>query len=161
MVSHQVMGIQSEHVIATPKHFTPYCKEDQRVEGQRIIISERALRELPLVPFEMALNEGGARGLMTCYNKVQVPGFTITDPTLLAEACDRAASDRHTINDIVRNGWGWNGVIMTDWTGAIGIDETYCFNTPFDMSMPEWRRFYQRGNEHQRGPAGLDRRHAE
>ncbi|MGB7567732.1 MAG: glycoside hydrolase family 3 C-terminal domain-containing protein, partial [Chitinivibrionales bacterium] len=141
MVSHQVKGIQSEHVIATPKHFTPYCKEDQRAVGQRIIISERALRELPLVPFEMALNEGGARGLMTCYNKVQVPGFTITDPTLLAELCDRAASDRHTINDIVRNGWGWNGVIMTDWTGAIGIDETYCFNTPFDMSMPDGAGF--------------------
>ncbi len=136
MVSHQIMGIQSERVIATPKHFTPYCKEDQRADGQRIIISERALRELPLVPFEMAINEGGARGLMTCYNKVQVPGFTITDPTLLAEACDLAATDRHTISDIVRNGWGFNGVIMTDWHGAQAADETYCFNTAFDMSMP-------------------------
>jgi Beta-glucosidase-related glycosidases len=137
MVSHQVKGIQNERVVATPKHFAPYCKEDLRASGQRIIISERALRELPLVPFEMALNEGGARGLMTSYNKVQVPGgFTITDPTLLAQACDRAAANRHTINDIVRNDWGFNGVIMTDWTGANGIDETYCFNTPFDMSMP-------------------------
>jgi beta-glucosidase len=141
MVSHQVMGIQSERVIATPKHFTPYCKEDQRGSGQRIIISERALRELPLVPFEMAINEGGARGLMTCYNRVQVPGFTVTDPTLLSEFCDAAASDRHAINDIVRNGWGFNGVIMTDWMGANAIDETYCFNTPFDMSMPSGSGF--------------------
>ena len=136
MASHQVMGIQDEKVIATPKHFTPYCKEDGRMTGQRVIISERALRELCCVPFEMDIKEGGARAIMTCYNQVQVPGFTTADPTLISELCLRAGSNRHIINDILRHDWGFNGVIMTDWLGAGGVDETYAFNTAFDMSMP-------------------------
>jgi beta-glucosidase len=137
MASHQVMGLQSEHVVATPKHFTPYCKEDSRQNGQRVIISERALRELFCVPFEMDIKEGGAKGLMTCYNKVRVPGFTTDDANELANNCDRAGTNRHLINDILRNDWGFNGVIMTDWEGAANVDETYTFNTPFDMSMPD------------------------
>ena len=141
MASRQVMGIQSEQVIASPKHFTPYCKEDNRCCGQRIIVSERALRELPCVPFEMDIKEGGARAIMTCYNKVRVPGFTIEDPNLIATLCDRAGSNRHLIVDILRHDWGFNGIIMTDWDGAVAIDETYAFNTPFDMSMPNGNGF--------------------
>ena len=136
MASHQVMGIQDEKVIATPKHFTPYCKEELRMVGQRIIISERALRELCCVPFEMDIKEGGARAIMTSYNKVRVPGFTTDNQVEIAEFCERAASNRHLVMDILRNDWGFNGVIMTDWGGAQNIDETYCFNTAFDMSMP-------------------------
>jgi beta-glucosidase len=136
MASHQAIGIQSAGVIATPKHFTPYCEETDRMNGQRIIISERALRELPCVPFEMDIKEGGARAIMTCYNQMQVPGFTTADPTLIGELCLRAGSNRHLIDDILRHDWGFNGVIMTDWLGASGVDETYAFNTAFDMSMP-------------------------
>jgi beta-glucosidase len=136
MASHQVMGIQDEHVIATPKHFTPYFKEETRDAGQRVIVSERALRELFCVPFEMDLREGNARALMTCYNKVRVPGYTTDNQAEILSWCDRAASNRHLLNDIVRNDWGFDGVIMTDWRGAANVDETYAFNTAFDMSMP-------------------------
>ncbi len=137
MTSHQVMGIQSEKVIATPKHFTPYLKENSRQTGQRIIISERALRELFCVPFEMEIKDGHAQAIMTCYNKVRVPGFTTDSTALINLNCDRAAVNHHLVNDILRNEWGFHGIIMTDWKGAKTIDETYAFNAPFDMSMPD------------------------
>jgi len=136
MASSQVRGIQAERVVATPKHFTLYCKEDGRQAGQRVIASERALRELFCVPFEMDIKEGGAHAIMTSYNRARIPGFTTDIASEIATGCDRAASNRHLINDILRHDWGFSGVIMTDWQGAYGVDEAYAFNTPFDMSMP-------------------------
>jgi beta-glucosidase len=135
MVANQIRGLQSEHVIATPKHYGPYIKENGRW-GLLVIVSERALRELFSVPFEMALTEGGARALMTCYNQVRVPGFTSSDPAVIAGGGEQAGTNRHTIQDIVRNDWGFDGIIMTDWNGAFGANEAYVYNTEFDMSMP-------------------------
>ncbi|MBN2038375.1 MAG: glycoside hydrolase family 3 C-terminal domain-containing protein [Chitinispirillaceae bacterium] len=131
MVSRMVMGLQSEKVIATPKHFTPYLMETER-QLLQVSVSERALRELFCVPFEMAICEGRARALMTCYNRVHVPGFSECSATW----CERAASNRHTVEDIVRHDWGFDGVIMTDWDGAAVVDERYAYETDFDMSTP-------------------------
>jgi beta-glucosidase len=138
MVSRQVMGLQSEHVIATPKHYGPYVKEDNRW-NTLVVVSERALREVYSVPFEMALTEGGARALMTAYNAVNIPGFTAN--TGLGE--EKSATNRHTIQDIVRNDWGFDGIIMTDWNGAAASNDAYAYNTEFDMSMPEGWAFKQ------------------
>ncbi len=136
MATSQVKGIQNARVIATPKHFTPYFKEDGRLNGLRITLSERALRELFCVPFEMTIKEGNARAIMTCYNKVRVPGFTTEDPTELTNWCDRAASNRHLVHDILRTDWGFDGIIMTDWLGSYYVSPAYAFNTDFDMDMP-------------------------
>jgi hypothetical protein len=68
MVTGQVKGIQSAKVIATPKHFTVYCKEDSRLIAPKMVVSERALRELFCVSFETAIKEGKARAIMTSYN---------------------------------------------------------------------------------------------
>jgi len=97
MVANQIRGLQSEHVIATPKHYGPYVKEDNRI-SLTWFVSERALREVYSVPFEFALTEGGARAIMTAYNAVHVPGFT----TDAAYGGERSATNRHTIQDIVR-----------------------------------------------------------
>jgi beta-glucosidase len=131
IVTRMVMGLQSEKVISTPKHFTPYIKERDRY-SMMVTVSERALRELFCVPFEMALREGGARAIMTCYNRVHVPDFSDCSATW----CERAASNRHTVEDIVRHDWGFDGVIMTDWDGAANVDEKYAYETDFDMSTP-------------------------
>jgi beta-glucosidase len=136
MVASQVKGLQSEKVIATPKHFVPYMKEDSR-EGMTVVVSERTLRELFCVPFEYAIKEGKARAIMTAYNKTIVPGFTTSNATELAFGAQYSGTNHHLINDILRNDWGFDGVIMTDWNGAMyTTDESYVFNTSFDMSMP-------------------------
>jgi beta-glucosidase len=154
MASHQVIGIQNTKVIATPKHFTPYCKEDGRTDAARIIVSERALRELFCVPFEMDIKEGHARAIMTCYNKVKVPGFTTEDASELANSCDRAAANRHLVNDILRNDWGFDGVIMTDWLGSFYISPAYAFNTDFDLDMPNGTAFSSAASNIQSGQPG-------
>jgi beta-glucosidase len=137
MVAGQVQGLQSARTIATPKHFTPYLQEAYRMGTLRVTVSERALRELFCVPFEMAIKQGGARALMTCYNKVRVPGFTTSDATEIDNNVERAATNRHLIHDIVRNDWGFDGIVMTDWLGAENVSpSTYIYNTDFDMSMP-------------------------
>ncbi|MBN1578087.1 MAG: glycoside hydrolase family 3 C-terminal domain-containing protein [Chitinispirillaceae bacterium] len=136
MVASQVQGLQSVKVIACPKHFTPYVTEASRMSN-RIIVEERALRELFCEPFRMALQEGGARAIMTCYHRVRVPGFTIDDANLINKSCERAGSNRHTINTILRNDWGFDGIVMTDWDGAAGVDEAYSYETDYDMSMPQ------------------------
>jgi len=137
MVAGQVQGLQSTRTIATPKHFSTYLQEAYRDGTQRVTVSERALRELFCVPFEMAIKQGGARALMTSYNKVRVPGFTTSDATEINNNVERAATNRHLIHDIVRNDWGFNGIVMTDWEGAQTVfPSRYVYETDFDMSMP-------------------------
>ncbi|MBN1127945.1 MAG: glycoside hydrolase family 3 C-terminal domain-containing protein [Chitinispirillaceae bacterium] len=130
MASRQIMGLQSERVIATPKHFTPYVKETER-QDLRVVVSERALRELFCVPFEMGILEGQARALMTCYNKVSVPGFTndIYD-------AEKAAFNKHLVDEIVRGDWGFDGVIMSDWAGINVGSPSYIYSIEQDMDMP-------------------------
>jgi beta-glucosidase len=154
MASSQVKGIQNAKVIATPKHFTPYCKEDGRRSGLRITVSERALRELFCVPFEMDIKDGGARAIMTCYNKVRVPGFTTENQAELENWCDRAATNRHLIHDILRNDWGFDGVIMTDWLGSYYTSPEYSFNTDFDWDMPNGPSYMKAAENIKNGQPG-------
>jgi beta-glucosidase len=141
MVASQVLGLQSEKVIATPKHFAPYIKESGRF-GLRVVVSERALRELFVVPFEYAIKEGNAHAIMTCYNKTVVPGFTTSNIAEQAFGAEQAGVNHHLITDILRNDWGFTGVIMTDWEGAAMTgDPSYVYNADFDMSMPEGAGF--------------------
>jgi len=138
MVTSRILGTQSVQCIASPKHFTPYLMETDRFTGLRVVVSERALRELFCVPFEMATTVGGAHALMTCYNKVRVPGYTTTNPTLLTEYCDVAGVNKHLVNDIVRHDWGFKGIIMTDW-GSLGYvgNQGYAYDSvSLDMSTP-------------------------
>ncbi|HAJ79421.1 MAG TPA: hypothetical protein DCO75_06580 [Fibrobacteres bacterium] len=151
MASHQIIGIQSEGVIATPKHFTPYLKEENR-EGQTVIISERALRELFCVPYEMDIKEGGAKAIMTCFNMVKVPGFT----TETCASCLKASINRH-LNNILRNDWGFDGIIMTDWDGCpTWVPEDSAYNTDFDMSMPHGYDFLNAVNNIDAGLWSVD-----
>ncbi|MBN1757234.1 MAG: glycoside hydrolase family 3 C-terminal domain-containing protein [Chitinispirillaceae bacterium] len=136
MTSRQVLGLQSRKVIACPKHFTPYVTETDR-HTVRIVVEERALRELFCEPFRMCIQDAGARAIMTCYNKVKVPGFTIDDRDLISKICDKAGTNRHLIHDILRHDWGFNGIVMTDWQGTMGVDDIYSYETDYDMSMPD------------------------
>jgi beta-glucosidase len=120
MVAGRIQGTQSASCIASPKHFSPYLMETDRQCGigsasLRVGVSEEAYRELFCVPFEMAVTVGGAQAIMTCYNKVRVPGFTTSDAQLLSENCDVAGANKHLVNDIIRNDWGFRGIALTDW----------------------------------------------
>ena len=97
-----VRGVQSRDVATTLKHLVGNEAELDRYTMSSVI-DERALRELYLVPFELAVREGGALGLMTAYNRLN-GGYCTEDEALLT--------------GILRGEWGFEGFVVSDWFGA-------------------------------------------
>ena len=81
------------------KHFVGNDAEFER-NTMSSEIDERALRELYLRPFELAVSEGGALGVMTAYNRLNGPHCT---------------EDAELLDDILRGEWGFDGFVITDW----------------------------------------------
>ncbi|WP_440896469.1 glycoside hydrolase family 3 protein [Amphibacillus sp. Q70] len=92
-------GIGKGGAYATPKHFVCNNQEQSRHQVDAVV-SERALRQLYLKGFEMAVKEGGARGVMTAYNPVN--GHW-------------SASNYDLNTTILRGEWEFKGIVMTDW----------------------------------------------
>lgn len=97
-----VRGVQSRGVAATAKHLVANEAEFERTTLSSVV-SERALRELYLVPFEAAIREGGLLAVMTAYNRVN------------GRWC---SEDRALLIDWLREEIGFTGVVMTDWYAA-------------------------------------------
>ncbi|MBR0294976.1 MAG: glycoside hydrolase family 3 C-terminal domain-containing protein [Bacilli bacterium] len=112
-----IQGVQSQNVIACPKHFACNNNEKWRTVGDSIV-DERALREIYLKPFEIAVREGHAKSIMTSYNRIN--GTYAAQNELLFKA--------------LRDEWGFDGFAMTDWGG---IDEREIgLKVGQDLEMP-------------------------
>lgn len=94
-----IRGIASSGAHATIKHFAANNRETSRRENNSIV-SERALREIYLKAFEMAVKEGGVQSIMTSYNLIN--GI-------------QAASNFDLNTTILRGEWNYKGLVMTDW----------------------------------------------
>lgn len=94
-----VNGIAQGGSYATIKHFAANNQETARFDVNSIV-SERALRELYLKGFEIAVKEGGARSIMTSYNPIN--GHW-------------TASNYDLNTTVLRKEWGYQGMVMTDW----------------------------------------------
>src|SRR6476660_8873922 len=94
-----VRGAQSRGVACTVKHFAGNEAETERQVADSII-DERTLRELYLLPFELAVREGGALGIMTSYNRLN------------GEYC---ADSSTLLQGILRDDWGFDGFVISDW----------------------------------------------
>ena len=98
-----IRGVQSKGVAACPKHFAVNSQETRRMAIDEVV-DERALRELYLEGFRMAVQEGGAKTIMTSYNKVNG---------------EFANESMRLLRDILYGEWGFNGVAITDWGGEV------------------------------------------
>lgn len=93
-------GVQQEPgFYVTAKHFACNNQEDNRT-GVSSNLNERTLREIYLRGFEICVREGGAKSIMTSYNKVN--GVY-------------APNSHDLCTKLLRNEWGFDGVVMTDW----------------------------------------------
>ena len=113
-----VRGVQSNGVFATVKHFVGNEAEFERGSISSVI-DERSLRELYLLPFELAVRDGGAMAIMTAYNRVN--GKWLPE-------------QRRFLVDILRGEWGFEGLVMTDWFAV--VDGATALHAGLDLEMP-------------------------
>ena len=118
MAGAKVRGIQSMGVAGTLKHFAVNNKETNRRYCDSKV-SERALREIYLKGFEIAVKEEQPWGVMTSYNPMN--GI-------------RTAENPELINGILREEWGYQGLVMSDWCND--DDHPYEIMAGNDVKMP-------------------------
>ncbi|KAL1659725.1 glycoside hydrolase family 3 protein [Schizophyllum commune] len=111
-----INGLQSKGVSATIKHFVANDQEFERFSISADV-SERALREIYLKPFQIALKKGNPWAFM--YNRVN--GLHVSE-------------DKRLLNDVLRKEWGFNGLIMSDWIGVYSTTES--IKAGLDLEMP-------------------------
>ncbi len=102
MAASYIRGIQSQGVCACPKHFAVNSQELRRM-AMNAVVDERTLREIYLTGFEIAVKEGHAKSIMTSYNEIN--GVY-------------ANENAHLLKEILRDEWGFDGFVVTDWGGS-------------------------------------------
>jgi beta-glucosidase len=113
-----IKGIQSEGVIATAKHYMGNNQEYDRYNVSSDI-DERTMREIYFPAFEYSVTEAHVAALMDSYNLVN----------------GEHATQSHFIQtDVAKNGWGFQGVIMSDWDAT--HDGVAAANAGLDLEMP-------------------------
>ena len=118
MAGAEIKGIQSLGVGSSLKHFALNNAENFRFMGDSIC-DERAMREIYLKSFEIAIKEGKPETVMCSYNKINGT-YSCQNSWLL--------------NDVLRKEWGFDGLVMTDW-GATH-DRVKMIQSGLDLEMP-------------------------
>lgn len=118
-----ITGVQSQGVGASIKHFVANDTEHDRFEVS-CEVSERALRELYLVPFERAVAEADPWTIMAAYNRLDGTHCT---------------QHRWLLTDVLRDEWGYRGVVVSDWWAVRDTVETA--RSGLDLEMPGPARF--------------------
>ena len=113
-----VNGVQEKNVAACLKHFVGNDTEYERYAVSSNI-DEKTLREIYLLPFEMAIKQANAKVVMSAYNKLNNI---------------YCSSHRNLLIDILKNEWGFEGYVVSDWGAALETIENA--NGGLDLEMP-------------------------
>ncbi|OBA19185.1 hypothetical protein METBIDRAFT_33396 [Metschnikowia bicuspidata var. bicuspidata NRRL YB-4993] len=118
-----VNGIQKHDVVACLKHFVCNDQEHER-KGVDSILTERALREVYLKPFQLAVRDSNPKSMMTAYNRVN--GVHVSQSKKL-------------LQEVLRQDWKWDGMVMSDWYGVYSMKES--LDAGLNLEMPGPTRF--------------------
>ena len=105
MASQQVAGAQAKGVYAFMKHFALNDQETNRLSELATWANEQSIREIYLKPFEMSVKEGGAGAVMSAFNYIGI---------------ECAGSHSGLLNTVLRDEWGFRGMVLTDYFGGYG-----------------------------------------
>ncbi|MFD6918082.1 beta-glucosidase [Streptomyces virginiae] len=122
LVGEMIRGIQDEGLIATVKHFALNNQEHGR-DTVDVIAAEQTLHETELRGFEAAV-AAGAGAVMGAYNKVNG-----------VHACE----SKPLLDELLRNGWGFDGWVMSDWDATHST--VAAIGAGLDMEMPDGTHF--------------------
>ncbi|KKA30321.1 hypothetical protein TD95_003389 [Thielaviopsis punctulata] len=122
-----VRGIQSTGVMATAKHFVCNDQEHKR-NATNSIVSQRALREIYAMAFQILVRDAEPGAFMCGYNGV--------NGTFCSE-------NKELLEDMLRKEWGFTGVVMSDWFGTYSVTEAALAG--LDIEMPGPPRFRGEG----------------
>ncbi|KAH6682204.1 glycoside hydrolase superfamily [Plectosphaerella plurivora] len=113
-----IQGVQSTGVVSTIKHWLANDQEHERV-AVNAVVGQRALREIHMLPFQIALSDAHPGSVMACYNRVN--GGHVSE-------------SKHFLDVVLREEWGWKGLVMSDWFGTYSTAEA--LNAGLDLEMP-------------------------
>ncbi|KAJ9144179.1 Beta-glucosidase [Pleurostoma richardsiae] len=117
-------GLEEKGITATPKHFVCNDMEHERMAVDSLV-TERALREIYLMPFLVALRDGKPGAIMTSYNKMNGT---------------HCSENERLLQGILRGEWGWDGLVMSDWFGTYSTSEAVKAGLDLEMPGPSrWR----------------------
>lgn len=119
-----VRAVQAHDVAVTVKHYVANDTEVDRMWVD-VDVDDRVLRELYLRPFEATVTEAGAWGIMSAYNQV---------------AGEHAAGNRRLLTSILREEWGFDGFVVSDWFGS--HDTAASIRAGLTVAMPGPRTIY-------------------
>lgn len=127
MVSPYIRGVQQNGVAACVKHFALNNHEVNR-HTTNVIVDDRALYEIYLPAFKMAVQEGGAWSIMGAYNLYKG---------------QHLCHNQYTLNDILKGEWGFDGVVISDWGGT--HDTRQAITNGLDMEFGSWTNGLSKG----------------
>lgn len=120
MAAGYVGGIQELGLSACPKHFAVNSQETRR-QASDSVVDERTMREIYLTGFEIAVKESAPKTIMTSYNLVNGT---------------YANESQHLLKEILREGWGYKGSVVTDWGGSNDHVAGVAAGSTFEMPGP-------------------------
>ena len=120
MVVPYIQGLQSVGVSSCVKHYCLNNDEEYRHQVN-VKVSDRALREIYLPGFEAAIKEGKAWGIMGAYNLYND---------------EHNCHNSITLNKILKQEWGFDGVVVSDWGGVHDLDQAV--KNGLDMEFGTW-----------------------
>ncbi|GLI73535.1 hypothetical protein PoHVEF18_001753 [Penicillium ochrochloron] len=117
-----ILGCESKGVVSTVKHFVGNDQEHER-RAVDVLVTQRALREIYLRPFQIVARDAKPGALMTSYNKI---------------------NGKHVVEDarmlnLIREEWKWNPLVMSDWYGTYTTIDS--MNAGLDLEMPGVSRY--------------------